>query len=54
MPRRENYLPFYFSYAEGKWTMKELIQHIIDTERVFSYVALCFARKDKTSLPGFE
>ncbi|MBT3741221.1 MAG: DinB family protein [Polaribacter sp.] len=43
-----------FSYAEGKWTMKELIQHIIDTERVFSYRALCFARNDNTSLPGFD
>jgi len=43
-----------FAYAEGKWTLKELIQHIIDTERVFCYRALCFARNDKTSLPGFD
>ena len=43
-----------FSYAEGKWTLKELIQHIIDTERIFCYRALCFARNDKTSLPGFD
>ena len=43
-----------FSYAEGKWTLKELIQHIIDTERVFCYRALCFARNDKTELPGFD
>lgn len=43
-----------FAYADGKWTMKELIQHIIDTERVFSYRALCFARNDKTSLPGYD
>jgi hypothetical protein len=50
-------LPVYkqdFAYAEGKWTTKELIQHIIDTERVFCYRALCFARNDKTSLPGFD
>ncbi|QNM86098.1 DinB family protein [Polaribacter pectinis] len=43
-----------FSYAEGKWTLKELIQHTIDTERIFCYRALCFARNDKTSLPGFD
>ena len=43
-----------FSYAKGKWTMKEMIQHIIDTERVFCYRALCFARNDKTFLPGFN
>ncbi|TXD47153.1 DinB family protein [Polaribacter sp. IC073] len=43
-----------FSYALGKWTLKELIQHVIDTERIFCYRALCFARNDKTSLPGFD
>ncbi|MFT7442480.1 MAG: hypothetical protein ACI9Q3_000854 [Maribacter sp.] len=43
-----------FSYAQGKWTLKEVIQHIIDTERVFCYRALCFARNDKTSLPGYD
>ncbi|MDT7832158.1 DinB family protein [Flavobacteriaceae bacterium S356] len=43
-----------FSYAEGKWTLKELIQHIIDTERIFCYRALCFSRNDATSLPGFD
>lgn len=43
-----------YSYSENKWTVKEVIQHIIDTERVFSYRALCFARNDTTSLPGFD
>jgi uncharacterized damage-inducible protein DinB len=43
-----------FRYAEGKWSIKELIQHIIDSERIFCYRALCIARKDKTSFPGFE
>ena len=43
-----------FSYAENKWTLKEVIQHIIDSERVFSYRALRFARKDATPLPGFD
>ncbi|PQJ77924.1 DinB family protein [Polaribacter porphyrae] len=43
-----------FAYAKGKWTLKELIQHIIDTERIFCYRALCFARNDTTELPGFD
>ena len=43
-----------FRYAEGKWTVKEVIQHIIDAERVFTYRALRFARKDETPLPGFD
>jgi uncharacterized damage-inducible protein DinB len=41
-------------YAEGKWSIKEMIQHIIDAERIFAYRALCFARGEKASLPGFE
>jgi hypothetical protein len=43
-----------FAYDSGKWTVKEVVQHIIDTERVFCYRALCFARNDKTALPGFD
>ncbi|WP_439131595.1 DinB family protein [Polaribacter sp.] len=43
-----------FAYAVGKWTIKELIQHIIDTERIFCYRALSIARNDKTNLPGFD
>jgi uncharacterized damage-inducible protein DinB len=43
-----------YSYASGKWTLKELIQHVIDTERVFCYRALSFARNDQTALPGFD
>jgi uncharacterized damage-inducible protein DinB len=42
------------AYAAGKWTLKELLQHMIDSERVFCYRALRFARNDKTDLPGFE
>lgn len=41
-------------YAEGKWTIKEIIGHIIDTERVLGYRAMRFARKDKTALPGYD
>jgi uncharacterized damage-inducible protein DinB len=43
-----------FSYADGKWTIKQLLGHMIDTERVFGYRAMCIARKDKTALPGFD
>jgi uncharacterized damage-inducible protein DinB len=42
------------AYAEGKWTVKEMLQHIIDAERVFAYRVMCIARKDKTSLPSFD
>lgn len=41
-------------YAEGKWSVKELIGHVIDSERVFGYRALRFARGDRTPLPGFD
>lgn len=43
-----------YSYAEGKWTVKEVIEHITDTERIFAYRALCIARGEKIVLPGFE
>lgn len=45
---------FDYRYAEGKWTIKEIIQHIMDTERIFAYRALRISRNDKTPLPGFE
>ena len=41
-------------YAVGKWSVKELIGHIIDSERVFGYRALRFARGDQTPLSGFD
>lgn len=41
-------------YAEGKWSVKEVIGHMTDAERVFGYRALCIARGDTNSLPGFD
>ncbi|HSP12578.1 MAG TPA: DinB family protein [Salegentibacter sp.] len=43
-----------FSYDAGKWTLAEVLQHMIDVERIFQYRALSIARNDKTSLPGFD
>ncbi|MGC1631267.1 MAG: DinB family protein [Gelidibacter sp.] len=43
-----------YRYAEGKWSVKEIFIHLIDTERVFAYRALCIARNDKTELSGFD
>jgi hypothetical protein len=43
-----------YRYADGKWTVMEVVQHIIDAERIFSYRALRIARKDTTPLPGFD
>ncbi|MGE5108061.1 MAG: DinB family protein, partial [Sphingobacteriales bacterium] len=44
----------YYRYAEGKWSIKEILVHIIDDERIFAYRALRYARFDKTELAGFE
>ncbi len=41
-------------HAEGKWTIKETLVHIVDDERIYAYRALRFARNDHTELPGFE
>ena len=41
-------------YAPGKWSVKQIIGHLTDAERIFSYRALRIARGDKTALPGFE
>ncbi|MDB4851367.1 DinB family protein [Flavobacteriaceae bacterium] len=43
-----------YVYAEGKWTFKQLLVHVIDTERIFNYRALRFARNDSTELQGFD
>lgn len=42
------------AYATGKWSVKEVLQHVVDAERIFAYRALRFARNDATPLPGFE
>lgn len=48
-PDKENY-----RYAQGKWSVKEVFGHLVDTERIFAYRAVCFSRNDKTPLPSFE
>jgi hypothetical protein len=50
IPRKK----FDYAYAEGKWTIRQVVQHIIDCERVFAYRALRFSRMDPTPLPGFD
>ena len=48
-PEKEDY-----AYAEGKWTVKECLQHLIDSERVFGYRMLRLGRHDATPLPGYD
>src|SRR6185436_8728767 len=48
-PERETY-----AYAEGKWSIRQIIGHLIDVERVFGYRALCIARGETQNLPGFD
>jgi hypothetical protein len=43
-----------YSYEPGKWTVKEVIGHLIDTERVMAYRAMCIARGESQPLPGFD
>jgi uncharacterized damage-inducible protein DinB len=44
----------FYKYADGKWTVKEILQHVIDTERIFCYRALAIARKEIATLPSFD
>lgn len=43
-----------YAYAEGKWTIRQAVMHMVDTEQVFAYRLLTIARGDKTELPGFD
>ena len=43
-----------YAYASGKWSLKTLLQHLTDTEKVFSYRALRFSRKDQSLVSGFD
>ena len=49
IPKREE-----FRYAPGKWTVREVLGHMTDAERVFGFRAFCFSRGDENALPGFE
>ena len=48
-PERETY-----RYAEGKWSVREIVGHLIDAERVFGHRAFCIARGDRNNMPGFD
>ena len=43
-----------FAYADGKWTVKQLVQHVIDTERIFAFRLLAVSRGEQQPIPGFE
>ncbi|MEP3388799.1 MAG: DinB family protein [Reichenbachiella sp.] len=43
-----------YAYAEGKWTIKQVLRHMIDAERMFGYRAMSIARGEKAKLPGFD
>ena len=43
-----------YQYDDNKWTIKEILQHLIDTERIFTYRALRISRNDTTELPGYD
>ena len=43
-----------YRYAPEKWSIREVVGHVIDTERIFAYRALCFARSERNPLPGFD
>ncbi len=45
---------FDFRYAPGKWTLREVVGHVVDTERIFGFRAFCFARGEKAPLPGVD
>lgn len=44
----------HYAYADGKWAIIQILQHLIDTERIFTYRALRFSRNDQTDLPGYD
>lgn len=43
-----------YAYAEGKWSIKDVVQHMLDTERIFCFRALAFARGEKLEIPGYD
>lgn len=45
---------WHYSYAAGKWSILEIVQHLVDTDRIFQYRALSFSRNESKSLPGFD